>query len=50
MFFDLDKKLEALAVAPNSNPFFDEGACIAYARQFGDWLNKRLAEEATPAE
>ena len=21
------------------------GACIAYARQFGDWLEKRLTEE-----
>lgn len=40
-------KLEILATTPDAEPFIEEEACVDYANYFNNWLERRLAEEAT---
>lgn len=45
--FQMEDKLSALAASDETNPFIDPNACAAYAGYFDEWLDRRLAEEAS---
>ena len=46
--FDLDAKVASRAREPQSNPFFDQNACKAYAAGARERLSKRVKDELPP--
>jgi len=46
---NMDDKLAAGAMDPETNPFIVPGECVAYADYFDGWVARRLEEEAVEA-